>query len=194
MVLAIVLALLLLGAVAVVPVALALRGKGSGDSSATSAPRNLDAVREYDDLDPSHVPLGEAVDYPQSPPVGGSHWPAWLECGVYDQPVPVEGVVHDLEHGTVWITYRADLLDGDDVDRLAERLPSNGILSPYPDQEAPVVITVWGRQLHLVGPDDPRIDLFVAEYGAGGTAPEPYASCHGGVRPDDLAPRDQQAA
>lgn len=72
------------------------------------------------------------------------------------------------------------------MDRLAELLPDNGILSPYPDQEAPVVITVWGRQLELTGPEDPRIALFVAAFGAGETAPEPFASCHGGADPDEL--------
>ncbi len=88
----------------------------------------------------------------------------------------------------MWLTYRADLLDADGVDRLAAQLPANGILSPYPDQEAPVVVTVWGRQLALAGPEDPRIGLFVAEFGAGDTAPEPLASCHGGLAPDRLPP------
>ena len=33
-------------------------------------------------------------------PAGGPHDPAWLECGVYDEPVRDENAVHDLEHGT----------------------------------------------------------------------------------------------
>lgn len=98
-----------------------------------------------------------------------------------------------LNHGTVWLTYRPEDVDAAGIDRLTETLPDNGILSPYPDQEAPVVITVWGRQLALTGPDDPRIDLFLAEYGAGETAPEPNASCHGGVDPSDLGSDRVQA-
>ena len=42
--------------------------------------------------------------------------------------------MHDLEHGTVWITYDPDL-DADDVAALADQLPQNGILSPYPGQD-----------------------------------------------------------
>ena len=72
------------------------------------------------------------IDYPESPPVGGPHHPVWLDCGVYDVPVPEEHVVHDLEHGTTWLTYRPDLAE-DQVAALAELLPSNGILSPYAD-------------------------------------------------------------
>lgn len=149
------------------------------------APTDLGAVRSYDDLSVDHTP--EDVDYPQSPAVGGPHDPVWLDCGVYDEPVREENVVHDLEHGTVWVAYDPGLDEGD-VEELAEALPQNGILSPYPDLTAPVVVTVWGRQLELDGADDPRLELFIRRYGGGETAPEPFASCAGGVRDPAPAP------
>lgn len=141
-------------------------------------PPDLSAVRAYDDLPTTHVP--DDVDYDVTPPVGGPHADAWLACGVYDGAVPAENAVHALEHGTVWITY-APGLDGDDVDRLVDKLPEEGILSPYDGLPGPVVVTVWGRQLVLSGADDPRLGLFIGEYGDGHTAPEPLASCRGGV-------------
>lgn len=150
------------------------------DAEAAAGPVDLSAVREYDDLEVGHTT--DDIDYPQSPPVGGPHDPAWLDCGAYDEPVRNENAVHDLEHGAVWITYEPGL-DAADVDALAEALPQNGILSPYPGLDAPVVVTVWGRQLELDGADDPRLPLFIRTYGGGETAPEPFASCAGGVRP-----------
>jgi hypothetical protein len=33
------------------------------------------------------------------------HNGTWLNAGIYDQPVPSERSVHDLERGAVWITY-----------------------------------------------------------------------------------------
>lgn len=149
-------------------------------------PTDLAAVRSYDQLSTKHLRPGQGEDYPQRPPVGGPHAPVWLDCGVYGEPLPDVNVVHDLEHGTVWITYRPDDLDAADVDRLAKALPDNGILSPYPDQGAPVVVTVWGRQLALAGADDGRLGLFIDRFGAGQTAPEPLASCGGGVAPEDV--------
>lgn len=187
-VVAAVVALLLVGVAVLVPVLLSRDGDENAAAGGTDTDvdaSNLDAVQEFDDLTTRHLEPGEDHDYRQSPSVGGDHAPVWLECGVYDEPLP-EVNVHDLEHGTVWLTYRPDLVDADGVQQLADQVPDNGIMSPYPDQEAPVVITVWGRQLALVGPDDPRIALFIAEYGAGDTAPEPFASCHGGVDPADL--------
>ena len=143
---------------------------------------DLSAVQEYDGLSNQHV-VGD-IDYPQTPPVGGPHDPAWLDCGVYTESVRDENAVHDLEHGTVWITYQPELGD-DDVEELAGLLPQNGIMSPYAGQDAPVVVTVWGRQLELTGPDDPRLPLFIKTFGGGVTAPEPFASCAGGVRAAD---------
>ena len=72
-------------------------------------------------------------------------------------------------------------LPASDVAALARRLPENGLLSPHAGLPSPVVVTVWGRQLRLTGADDPRLALFIAAFGDGHTAPEPFASCAGGV-------------
>ena len=140
--------------------------------------RTLDQVRVYEDLPTTHVD-GD-VDYAQDPPVGGQHADRWLDCGAYETQVRAENVVHDLEHGTVLLTYRPGTSTAD-VERLEALLPDNGILSPWDGLDAPVVVTVWGRQLALTGADDPRLPLFIDTFGAGETAPEPFASCAGGV-------------
>ena len=170
---AVLLGLLLVGTAVVVPL---LVGR---DDPPAYVDRTLDEVERFDDLANDHVP-GD-VDYDQSPPAGGPHASEWHDCGAYDEPLRDENVVHSLEHGTVWLTYRPGL-DGEQVAELEDELPEEGILSPYPDQEAPVVVTVWGRQLALTGADDPRLALFLREYGDGHTSPEPFASCEGGVR------------
>jgi len=174
-VIALVAAFVVLALAVVVPVA--VQRLRAGQEAAVTA--DLSEVRDYPDLPRDHVE-GD-VDYAQVPPVGGKHDPVWLDCGAYDAPVRDENGVHDLEHGSVWITYRPDL-DAAGVRTLTEALPQNGILSPYDGLPAPVVVTVWGRQLRLTGADDPRLVLFIQRYGAGRTAPEPFASCAGGVR------------
>jgi hypothetical protein len=133
------------------------------------------------------VPGGQhvqtAVDYPQTPPVGGPHHPVWQDCGVYDEPVINEHAVHSLEHGAVWITYQPDL-PAEQVARLADitRQSSHRLLSPYPGIDSPVIATAWGYQLRLEGADDPRLMQFVLKYEQGPTTPEPGALCSGGTR------------
>ncbi len=146
----------------------------------------LDAVVTFTTLRSDHTT--ETVDdYSSSPPAGGKHFPVWLDCGVYDEPVRSEFIVHDLEHGTFWFAYDADALDDGEVATLAAALPDNGVMTPYVGLQAPVVVTVWEAQLALDGVDDPRLGLFLEEYAGGVTAPEPAASCAGGASPEEIA-------
>ena len=151
----------------------------AGGGEGEERPPGLEDVLLVDDLNPEHRD-DEDIDYEQVPPIGGPHDPEWLACGAFDEPVRDENAVHDLEHGTVWITYDPSLAD-DEVAALEASLPEDGIISPYPGLPAPVVVTVWGAQLQLTGPDDPRLALFLDEYGDGSTAPEAFASCEGGT-------------
>lgn len=156
------------------------------------APIDLSDVRTWDIEDTRHT--DDDVDYPQTPPAGGAHAPVWLECGVYDVPVRDENAVHDLEHGTVWITHDPDLSDRD-LQVLAAQLPDNGIMSPREGLPSPVVVTVWGAQIALDDARDDRLRLFLAEYGDGHTAPEFGVTCNGGTTdPDGAVPEPGTAA
>ncbi len=155
---------------------------GVAEPAPAPAQVTLDDVVTYEDLPTTHTE--KPVTYDQSPAVGGPHARAWLDCGTYDEPVREENVVHDLEHGTVWFAVSEDL-DPESLAALGAMLPDNGILAPYPGLDAPAVVTVWGAQLRLTGAEDPRLPLFLAAYGNGRTAPEPMASCDGGLSDPD---------
>ena len=156
--LAVVVAVLVLVTAIVVPVLLLSGDDDAGDTGDRSTPS--------ESVDTSNLDAVQEYDG-----LTNKHL-ATGENHDYPQSPPVGG-----DHAARWVECGVH-----------EQLPDNGILSPHPDQEAPVVITVWGRQLELTGPEDPRIELFIAEYGAGDTAPEPFASCHGGLAPEDLPP------
>lgn len=139
---------------------------------------NLAEIREFT-VSRGHV--STPVSYPQTPPTGGEHSAVWLNCGVYENPVPNENAVHALEHGAVWVTYRPDL-PAADVDTLRRALPDTyTVLSPYPDLPEPVVVSAWGRQLALTGADDRRLAPFIREFRQGPQTPEPGAACTGGT-------------
>lgn len=148
---------------------------------------SIEDLQVYDIPDNSHVE--GTVDYEHTPPAGGQHAdvPLWQNCGIYDAPVGNENAVHSLEHGAVWITYQTDLPE-DQVDALrdiVEGLDSSQrnfvILSPFEDLPSPVVASAWERQVFLDGADDFRLEQFLDQFVVGAQAPEPGASCTGGV-------------
>ena len=122
-----------------------------------------------------------AVTYPQTPPAGGEHNPAWLNCGVYTEQVPSENAVHSQEHGALWITYDSSLSD-DDLATLRGLLPSTYvILSPFEGLDSPIVLSGWNAQLAVDSVDDERIPTFIQEYWQSNSVPEPGSPCTGGI-------------
>jgi len=138
----------------------------------------IDGVLTYENGN-GHVET--AVTYPETPPTGGEHNPAWLNCGVYDQPVPSENAVHSLEHGAVWITYDPSI-SATELDALKALLPSDyTVLSPFEGLPSPIVLSAWNVQLQVENAADPRIAPFFEQYWKSGTAPELGASCSGAI-------------
>ncbi|WP_245193204.1 DUF3105 domain-containing protein [Amycolatopsis alba] len=124
----------------------------------------------------------EPVAYDRIPPAGGPHDPVLQNCGVYAEPLRNENVVHSLEHGAVWLTYRPDLPAGQvDLLRRLVKGKHHTLLSPYPGLPATVVATAWGRRLALDDPADPRIVRFLDFYRAGPQTVEKGAPCDGGT-------------
>ncbi|SDT32718.1 DUF3105 domain-containing protein [Microterricola viridarii] len=124
------------------------------------------------------------VDYPQNPPAGGEHNPMWLNCGVYEKPVPNENAVHSLEHGAVWVTYDPSLSE-DQLKELKLKLPGSYIvLSPKEDLPSQVVLSAWNAQLQVDSVDDERIGEFLEEYWKSQFVPEPGALCSGALDAD----------
>ncbi|KQQ03838.1 hypothetical protein ASG06_10270 [Rathayibacter sp. Leaf185] len=140
--------------------------------------RQIDGLQTFEN-DATHV--AGTVDYPQTPPAGGPHNSVWMNCGVYDQPVPNENAVHDLEHGAVWATYDPSLPQAE-VDALIAAMPDTyAVVSPYEGLESPIVLSAWDAQVAIDSPDDPRIDAFIERFWQSSTAPEPGAPCTGGI-------------
>ena len=117
------------------------------------------------------------VVYPQTPPVGGPHHLSWETCVFRDRPVANETAVHSLEHGAIWVTYRADLAP-DQIAVLARLAAarSDMLVSRWDEGlPAPVVVSSWGRQLKLESATDPRLLQFAQAFS--GKSPEPNAPC-----------------
>jgi hypothetical protein len=146
---------------------------GDGDGSAIEGIETFQNTSNHTD---------EPVDYAQTPPAGGDHSAIWLNCGIYDQPVPNENAVHALEHGAVWITYDAAAVTGTELDDLKRQLPSSYVvLSPYEGLDSPIVLSAWNAQVKVDSAEDERVSQFLTAFWRNQNAPEPNASCTGAL-------------
>jgi hypothetical protein len=121
-----------------------------------------------------------SVSYAQVPPHSGDHSPVWQRCGFYGEPVGDEHAVHSLEHGAVWITHQPDLPPAQiEALRAVTQSQKDVLVSPYPGLPAPVVVSVWGRQVRLDAVDDAQLAKTLHDIRSGPAAPEPGGGCDG---------------
>lgn len=172
---------LVLATVLIGVVTYAALNQGSGISSVLTDPdNNIEgvAVTDVSTLEKTHVQ--GAVDYEMTPPVGGNHNVRPQQCAVYTAPIATEHALHSMEHGAVWITYQPSLPE-DQVNELASRVSGDRylLMSPLPDQDSPIILSAWGRQLAVETAGDSRVQAFINAYRNGPTTQEPGAACAG---------------
>jgi hypothetical protein len=99
-----------------------------------------------------HVPRGTPVTYGHEPPTSGAHWPRPEEWGVYEQTVPSELWVHNLEHGGLVILYNCVRPCPELVAQLREAYATfprskwghvKLLVTPYPRLRTPLAILAW---------------------------------------------------
>ena len=110
------------------------------------APLGEDFSRAMPDEGATHVTEGEKVTYQSQPPTSGDHWPDPLRDGIYDIEKPDEAIVHSLEHGRIWISYRPDIPDEikEQVRAIAKR-EVRVIVTPRAANATDIALAAWNR-------------------------------------------------
>lgn len=170
------------GAVVLLVGVVGVISQGVGEVSSSGLPPGTQMFPET-----NHQHVAGPVHYNRNPPAGGPHNPVWLNCGIYNSPVPNTYAVHSLEHGTVWLTYRPSLAIGqvkllqELAISLYDRPQRYIIVSPYPGLPAPIVASAWGAQLKVSNVSSPGLAAFIRHFVGGAQGQEPGAPCTGGV-------------
>jgi len=129
-----------------------------------------------------HVPEGTKVaGYNSDPPTSGNHWPTPANWGLYTEPLPDEQLVHNLEHGGIWISYK-DIKDineetGKKLESIAEKYPQAVIITERPKNDTKFAIASWGRLTKLDSFDQEYVERFIRANI--NNSPEPLASLEG---------------
>ena len=114
-----------------------------GSKGRTSEP---DLSKAIPDEGRTHVSEGTTVEYNSNPPTSGNHWPVPLSDGVYSAEKPDEAIIHSLEHGRVWVSYKPSIPE--QTKKTLEDLLKkyNGtVLTPRSANDMDIALTAWNR-------------------------------------------------
>ncbi|MEK7630854.1 MAG: DUF3105 domain-containing protein [Patescibacteria group bacterium] len=140
-----------------------------------------DYSRTIEDGGQDHTKEGEkTTTWKSNPPVSGPHWPDPQRDGIYDKELPEEGVVHSLEHGRIWISYKPSIPDAT-KEALKELARKNTymVVSVRAANETDVALAAWNHldsfNLNADGSfDTVRVQDFIDRYRDKGPEKVPF--------------------
>ena len=149
--------LIIIGAIAAISYGLAYRNS-----------KNPDYSQEYPIQGQDHIAIGGAHDpYNSNPPSSGSHYGNPAIEAFYSEELPDEQLIHNLEHGDIWITYHPRISD-DVKDQLRKYGGSKFVTTPRSHNDTDIALVAWGRvdafNLENGVLDEGRIKAFIKRY------------------------------
>ncbi len=115
-------------------------------------------------LNQVHIEEGSKTHdpYNSNPPTSGWHWPASASCIAYSETQPDERLIHNLEHGGIWISYKPsiDAQTKTQLNDFATRF-ANVLVEPREANEANISLAAWGRLENLDNYDEGKIIAFI---------------------------------
>ena len=133
-----------------------------------SAPQSMDRSKSYPILGQEHIKIGAShPPYNSNPPTSGHHYEEPAKTGVYEEELPDEQLVHNLEHGEIWIAYHPRVLK-EVVEALKQFDSAWVVIEPRKANETDIVVAAGGRldAFNLDGKplDTQRIKDFIQRY------------------------------
>ena len=106
------------------------------------------------------TPEGTSKKWNTTPPTSGPHYQAPAIWGAYDEPVFQAQVVHNLEHGGIFIQYGKDVPRAtiDQLKGFYNDHQEGTIVAPFPSLGSKIAIGVWTTSTSSA-PDDGTVHL-----------------------------------
>lgn len=142
-------------------------GQPEDETKPALVTRAVEGAMDYPIVGRNHVGEGTTITtYNSNPPSSGPHWPSPVKSGIYDSQLADEQLVHNLEHGYIWISYKPDV--SDDVKGELKKIVNDDnwktVLEPRDKNETMISLVAWGRVLKLDNPDYDKVKDFIKTY------------------------------
>jgi len=134
----------------------------------TSESQSVDHSIAFSIQGRQHIAVGEeAKQYNSNPPSSGDHYGQTARGGFYDEPLADETVIHNLEHGDIWIAYHPRI-NNETRSLLKKFAGQYVVVSPRAQNDGDISVVAWGRvdtfDINTDVLDEGRIQDFIRRY------------------------------
>jgi cytoskeletal protein RodZ len=112
-------------------------------------PQGEDFSQSFENAGGEHIEVGSVNTLPEgtynsNPPSSGPHYPSTAQTGFYSEPLEDQFMIHNLEHGDIWIAYHPRISDQakSELEDLADRYV---IITPREANDFDISVMSWGR-------------------------------------------------
>lgn len=142
---------------------LAIGGSGYGLYYLASQPEKPRPGETLSILGQEHISVGAShPEYNSNPPTSGWHYAQPANWGVYQEELPDEQLIHNLEHGGIWISYKdVDQETKSNLETVSRKYPGSVALTPRSANDAKIILASWGRLLKLESFDEMKVVDFI---------------------------------
>ncbi len=112
-----------------------------------------------------HVTSLDHPLYNSNPPTSGWHFPQPAEWGIYAEEIPDEVLIHNLEHGGIWISYRPDVPE-ETIAQLKDLWRRKVIIAPRAANDTDIALSAWNHleKFNLGELSTDRVEKFIRAY------------------------------
>lgn len=113
--------------------------------SQSVAPKGEDFSRAIPLMEAIHVAADSQLpEYTSNPPTSGPHYGQTARSGFREEAISDQHIIHNLEHGDVWIAYHPRVSD-----EIKQELKQFGaakvIITPREANDSDIALVAWGR-------------------------------------------------
>src|SRR3989338_5285742 len=111
----------------------------------SAAPKEEDFSRAIPVMEASHIAAGSRLpEYTSNPPTSGPHYSQTAKSGFREEAIPDQNIIHNLEHGDIWIAYHPRVTD-EIKEELKEFAAAKVVITPRETNETDITLAAWGR-------------------------------------------------
>lgn len=116
----------------------------------------------------AHVALDTKFGYNSNPPTSGPHFATPAEWGVYKEEIHDQVLIHNLEHGGIWVAYKPGINPevASKLEVIAKEFGRKVIMAPRAANDSDIALAAWNHldKFSVAEFSEERVRKFIKAY------------------------------